>query len=468
MSTVKIQEIASTVDGNTESVYSVEEKLGDLEDFAKIQKILAPIQSNILEGLGVKSLEETPLSAVYEIFFKHPELAPELVQHKLNNKNDYPLICEKDYEFGYQLSKYTADGKMYYVKFYDLLLIDHDDRFNLDCITKFCEDNPKFLFYQHETYRGFHFICMSHPILYSEENAKSLQGHLKCDFLYILFSNRYGFKYRLTPKIREKGQRDSVSKFIRKIGTGMPHLRCLAMYNIYTQYLNPVYHVLKRPPPSNNFHQSYLERIIWGDYQDENTNKILDGLRKSQRLLENHPDHYVAIDMRKRTYYICYQDLMMIDLDLDKLERYSHQLDNNELDNNGVDNNERADRFINEEFDIWKWCHNHFKETENAIEIYKSVNGYHLFLIDRPRLYDNYENFDFMISKGCDHYYSFFTFLRGYAVRLNKKEHEHDSANTYEYTGFYGNLALINLRLKLLTDKHKQLSITFSDCPRMF
>ncbi|CAH6419110.1 Hypothetical protein HVR_LOCUS304 [uncultured virus] len=132
-------------------------------------------------------------------------------------------------------------------------------------------------------------------------------------------------------------------------------------------------------------------------------------LLKPQRLLVDHEDYYIAVDMFTNTYYICYRDLMMIDID-----RYKTENNNDTL----------------EDIKIKLSFH-----PELFFRIYASRNGYHIFVINKSMNYRSDDSIKLMSELGCDFYYIVYSYLRGWSVRLNKKKGEETTDQLYTWVG---------------------------------
>ena len=132
---------------------------------------------------------------------------------------------------------------------------------------------------------------------------------------------------------------------------------------------------------------------------------------KPQRLLVDHEDYYVAIDLFTNTYYMCYRDLMMIDID-----RYKS------TDETSVDTLEDIKLKLS-------------KHPELFFRIYSSRNGYHVFVINKSMNYKSNESIQLMSELGCDFYYMVYSYLRGWSVRLNKKKGEENTDVLYTWVG---------------------------------
>ena len=129
---------------------------------------------------------------------------------------------------------------------------------------------------------------------------------------------------------------------------------------------------------------------------------------KPQRVLVDDDDYYVAIDLVTNTYYICYRNLLMIDID-----RYKQE---------GID-----DALA----DIRSKLTNY---PQYAFRIYESRNGYHLFVLNQGFDRKSDEAIRLMYEVGCDFFYIVYSYLRGWSVRLNRKQGE-DSENLYTWVG---------------------------------
>lgn len=132
---------------------------------------------------------------------------------------------------------------------------------------------------------------------------------------------------------------------------------------------------------------------------------------KPQRLLVDDNDYYVAVDLFTNTYYMCYRDVMMIDID-----RYKT---NGELP---VDTLEDIKIKLS-------------KHPKLFFRIYSSRNGYHIFVINKSMNYKSDESIRLMSELGCDFYYIVYSYLRGWSVRLNKKKGEENIDTLYTWVG---------------------------------
>lgn len=160
---------------------------------------------------------------------------------------------------------------------------------------------------------------------------------------------------------------------------------------------------------------------------------MLTGMLRPQRLLIDNPNFYVACDMITNTYYICYRNLMMIDIDFYKGPE-------------GEDN-------LNKIVEMFK----HDGDSNNRCWIlYRSKGGIHAFLVSHKMEYHSKIAVDLMIKLQCDFNYVVYSYLRGWCVRLNRKKKEtevnYTSIGTIGATGkaLQDQKKLVNLHLNLV------------------
>ncbi len=130
-------------------------------------------------------------------------------------------------------------------------------------------------------------------------------------------------------------------------------------------------------------------------------------MNKPQRCLYNYKNYYVGVDMNTNMYYMCIKGLLMIDIDT-------------------------RTKSLN---DIKEMCLQH---SEDSFFIYKSMNGYHVYVTNR--MFDNVsqESIEYIISFGADVNYIICYYVRGSSIRLNKKS-DRESDNLYTFLDSVGN-----------------------------
>lgn len=345
---------------------------------------------------------------------------------------EVPLVVNDDYEYGYQTSILCDDDRLYYVKFYELMMLDYDIKnnnpnahnvYNKTTIKSLDDIKEKlkqyyFTYRIYETYNGYHVFITSDKLRYCDHSSIRLMRELECDNFYTNFCFKYGYKLRLSKK--KNRNEKVVHKFIEVYN---PHglvedneLVQLLQIEEYTHntrgFFNKSYlslfsqekdENLIEMMKDNNFRSYIIEKY---KYEEWLINILAYSLsvtiKKPQRLIYDDDDYYIACDMLTHTYYICYQSLMMIDLD-------SHKEEIN-LD------------YISE-----------YAEKNNLLfRVYASKNGWHLFLINKRMNHRNMNSIKMMLDLKCDYYYAIYSYIRGWSVRLNKKrEDEIDGLYTY-------------------------------------
>jgi len=198
---------------------------------------------------------------------------------------------------------------------------------------------------------------------------------------------------------------------------------------------------------------------------DKNTTSVLqlspifiDLVQTNQTLLKSKLDYYIAKDNISNTIYICFQDLLMFDIDFNKFG-------NNEKLSDDISKSSISD------------LRNIFLETlkvsNELFMVYKSKNGLHVFCISRRFDYRNPDTIEYMLENYTDFYYCIFAYIRGFCVRLNKKSDDDSfietnclglrkTKNIYKFLGYYGKGKSIT-RLKELVQKHEKYSRLYSN-----
>lgn len=176
-------------------------------------------------------------------------------------------------------------------------------------------------------------------------------------------------------------------------------------------------------------------------------------MKKPQRLLFDDNDYYVAIDMFTNTYYVCYRELLMVDIDF-----YKENIPNTETVKSELVSNRKEEQLamIINRFKIY--C---VDDRTLLFRLYSSRNGIHGFLISRPCNYKSDESIQLMISLNCDFYYVIYSYIRGWSVRLNKKESDIDPV-LYKHICDVGT-GLPDNHLVKLVDLHLRLVTVFKD-----
>lgn len=118
----------------------------------------------------------------------------------LKSNKCYVLEYDDYYEYGIQEAK-CCDKKMYYIRFYDMLMLDYDGKITYDELIKILQKEPIYRYKIYKTYNGFHVFITSRLLNHSHTNTQELSYKLEGDLYYILFSKYNGYIVRLNPKV---------------------------------------------------------------------------------------------------------------------------------------------------------------------------------------------------------------------------------------------------------------------------
>jgi len=157
-------------------------------------------------------------------------------RRKLNPKvYNHPIIIQDNYEYGWQESDKCPDNKLYYIVFYDLLMVDIDgSSIDLNQI------NLKLILLDligriYRTYNGYHIFITSWPINHKSSEAKKIMAKLGCDLYYMTFSYLNGYKVRLNPKIGREEIR--AADFVSISGIGTEDLELVSLLTLHDKYV---------------------------------------------------------------------------------------------------------------------------------------------------------------------------------------------------------------------------------------
>lgn len=159
-------------------------------------------------------------------------------------------------------------------------------------------------------------------------------------------------------------------------------------------------------------------------------------ITKPQNLIEDNNDYYVARDILTNTVYICFKNMLVLDIDI-----YKSVEDENEI------------------LQL-------LERSGYTFRVYKTRNGFHAFCTSQTFDYSDKKTIDWMIRLKCDFFYAFYCHLRGFCVRLNRKMYEYFEMmsvepskrnkvdDIYQYIGCYGNEKAENQELCQLAELH--------------
>ena len=150
---------------------------------------------------------------------------------------EHPIVCEDEFEYGWQESELCQDRKLFYLKFYNMMMIDIDNQ-NLknDELISSLKQIKMFHFRLYKTYNGYHIFITSQLIKYNDPKVMEITRILKGDLFYAMFSNKTGFKIRLNKKLNRLEEK--VVEYIGEVGNCKEDKICIDLINIYNKYIN--------------------------------------------------------------------------------------------------------------------------------------------------------------------------------------------------------------------------------------
>lgn len=319
------------------------------------------------------------------------------LMNMINDKTNIP--CKKtkvlkhtfDYEYGIQDSKACLNNEMYYIKFFNIMVLDFDN-FNLQEILSILDTNYAYRIYK--TYKGYHVFVVSKRIEYNDQHQLLITKQFGADTMYAYYSYYNGYNIRLSPKIgynEEKthqfvmdyGKQNIDNEILSILKNTIDNENIETNNFFYDKYLALEYPDIPKVPSTFIDYLLKSKEITYENIIDY-SKFFINYIKKPQRYLYFDDDLYLGIDMNTNIHYICYNDILMIDIDSDT---YS----------------------IPEQY------------KDDSFYVYKSANGFHIFLMNRRITYGTKESIEYMINFKCDPKYIICSYLRGYSVRINSK-----------------------------------------------
>lgn len=152
-----------------------------------------------------------------------------------NWMKEHPIRSEEYWEYGWQENAIFPDGKMEYLKFYDMMMLDYDG-FTYEELCNHLKLFDKYRFRIYKSYEGFHVFIISDPIHYNSERCMVLSKAILSDIHYNIFCSKTGFKVRLTAKPGRK--EDKLYEYISDVGNGETNELCEYLIKIHDKFIN--------------------------------------------------------------------------------------------------------------------------------------------------------------------------------------------------------------------------------------
>lgn len=234
-----------------EEVYNPEEKekyakielkdLGRVEIFKLINELKRIIPANMLyltslyhrfSGFHIKKLlkkdKDDDIITQYdaELILKTPD------KFSLWSK-EHPIRSEEHWEYGWQENNAFTDGKMEYLKFYDMMMLDYDD-FKYEELISHLKPFINHRFRIYKTYAGFHVFITSDIIPYNSDYSRNISKYLLSDIHYNIFCSKTGYKIRLS---RKSGRlEEKICEYVCDIGTSSSNTLCNYLIGIHDKF----------------------------------------------------------------------------------------------------------------------------------------------------------------------------------------------------------------------------------------
>lgn len=231
-------------------------KLKNISPASKKQiEVIKKMDINIVNNIIDKDLDLLNINDVNLIFNKI---------NRLISIKETPIISNYNWEYGLQLNKLYDSNKFYYLKFYNLLVLDYDN-ITLDNVKKLLlRTNLTFRIY--ETFKGYHVFCTSMIFDYHTKSTINFMRYMLCDEVYSTFVYRYGFKVRLTKK---HDNEQFIARYIEKIGNEDELDELLELINVHDYYINEANQTLINGKDDNDNSSIDSSSIINDDKNDD-------------------------------------------------------------------------------------------------------------------------------------------------------------------------------------------------------
>ncbi len=146
---------------------------------------------------------------------------------------EHPIICEEEWEYGWQESELCENGRLEYLKFYNMMMIDIDNQSEKEMIS-LLKKFKTMRFRIYKTFNGYHVFIVSTMINYGDLKVMEITRILKGDLFYVMFAAKTGFKVRLTKKLNRNEEK--ICQYLYDIGTCQYNETCKKLINVHDKY----------------------------------------------------------------------------------------------------------------------------------------------------------------------------------------------------------------------------------------
>lgn len=186
-------------------------------DFLKKNITLEEINQIINEEPKIESYEQLTNYEFKKISKSIKFSFNNIIVNYIPKRLNIPLIYSFDHEVGISQERSGLSNYIYYIKFYELLILDFD-HISYEEVIKRLNPLNKLLFRIYKTFNGYHAFCVSDKISYNSEEAINISRIAECDPWYIVYFKYHAYCIRISAKhnrIEEK-----VHTFVGEFGEG--------------------------------------------------------------------------------------------------------------------------------------------------------------------------------------------------------------------------------------------------------
>lgn len=140
-----------------------------------------------------------------------------IILNYIPKRINLPLIYSFDHEVGVSQERSGLSNYIYYIKFYELLILDFD-HISYEEVLKRLSPLKKLLFRIYKTFNGYHAFCISDKISYNSEEAVSIARIAECDPWYIIYFKYHAYCIRISAK--HNRIEENVHTFVTDYGEG--------------------------------------------------------------------------------------------------------------------------------------------------------------------------------------------------------------------------------------------------------
>ncbi len=465
-----IKQLSSDYDTNNLTKY---EAINLIEDLHK-KKLINEDQINVLKNnisieeinkqLKINLLNYNKIIKGINFSFKN------IVNGYIPKRLNLPLIISSNYEIGISQERSDLNTYIYYMKFYDIMVLDYDNINYEELINRLKIFKDKFLFRIYKTHNGYHVFIISHYISYNSNEMILISNDLKCDPWYTIYCKYHGYCIRISPK---NGRNEEYThKFITNYGLGDINFEIMKYINLFDNKILPIYDNVYEPiffdvDFNQNFRNGYFNDFlkIVNKYSislykngffsitpiEKEINKLLNNIdfrrlliekmdkniqlikyltyylsksiRTAYRCIHNEKDYFIGVDMNVNMYCIYYKDILVFDID------FNESIKDDDEHHTHVNNILKENKFMLK-------CKQMSKKYGDTYMVYRTRNGFHVFVVNKRFDNTDISTVKYMLDFGVDINYIIFSYLVGYVVRLNRKK---INDNMYKYIETIGN-----------------------------